>query len=212
MDLEELKNRWQTESDKNINLNKKSMEQLELLLKEKTSRTLLGIKERYRGLISYLMIGLLFNIIISPFLHYFLGDEGPVFRLTFGGLLSLAVILTTGLIVLFFYWIKYTNLKTDLTQLDVRTALNDHLAKQKKSLRQEVFLILAIFASLFVVARLSSQYLGHGDFQDIFRKDILSALGIGLLIMGFYIFKRWQMYSRNIKQLRGYLNELTEHD
>ena len=208
MDLDELKNRWQAESDKNIDSNKQSMEQLQLMLKEKTAEALNGIKEKYKRIISYLMMGLLANMAVSPFLHYLLGDGKPVFRITTGGLLSMVVILSIGLITVFFYWVRYAGFNTDLVSADIKTALKENITKLKRAFIQETVFILAIFTALFVAGRLSSQYLGHGAFGDIFRRDILIALGSAIAIMCFYIFKRRQMYNRNIRQLTNYLSEL----
>jgi hypothetical protein len=210
MDFDELKNRWQAESDKNIHINEQSMEQLHVMLKEKTAQTLNGIKEKYKGIISYLMIGLLANIAISPFLHYLLGDGKPVFRITTGGLLSMVVILSVGLITVFFYWIRYATLSTELISADIKSTLKENIVKLQKAFIQETIFILFIFVTLFVAGRLTSEYLGNGDFGDIFRKDILIALSLAIVIMCFYIFKRKQMYNRNINQLKGFLNELED--
>ncbi|WP_207536373.1 hypothetical protein [Desertivirga arenae] len=210
MELDELKARWQQESEKNIDINNQSMEQLETILRQKTSSTLGHIKEKYKGIISYLMVGLLLNIIVSPFLHFLLGDEGPVFRLTFNGLFALVTFLTLGLIVVFFYWLKYSAFNTEVADTDVRTTLEQKIRALRRSLRHELTLIIGIFISIFIIGRASSQYLGNGSFSDIFRKDILLSLGAGVLILIFYIVKRVKAYNSYIRKLEEYLAEFED--
>src|SRR3546814_5699778 len=106
MELEDLKNNWRKESTENLVLNTQSMEQLQSILKEKTSGTLKGMKKKYERIISFLLAGILLNVLINPFLHFLLGDEGPIFRITFGGLLSLITLIAICVIVVFFYWLK----------------------------------------------------------------------------------------------------------
>ena len=210
MELDDLKARWQKETKENLHLNKQSMEQLQGILKDKTSNTLTGVKRKYERIISFLMIGIFLNILISPFLHFLLGDEGPVFRLTFSGLLSLITVMIMGLIVLFFYWRKYSKFNAEVINDDLRKVLRDNISKLKGSLKHEIWFITILFASIFILGRASSQFLGNGDFGDIFRKDILLAMLAGFLIMGFYIYKRISAYRKNIKELQEYLSKLDE--
>src|SRR6187402_1810387 len=110
MELDDLKINWQKESTQNLERNKQTMEQLQLILKEKTTATLSGMKFKYKKIVIMLSIGLLGNGILQPFLHFILGDGGPVFRITNSGILSLISFIGLGLIVLIFYWIKYRSM------------------------------------------------------------------------------------------------------
>src|SRR5688572_24334378 len=102
MELDDLKINWQKESTQNLEHNKQTMEQLQLVLKEKTTATLSGMKKKYQKIITLLIIGVIANIIISPFLHFLLGDDGPVFRLTYSGLLSVMTLVVICLVVILF--------------------------------------------------------------------------------------------------------------
>ena len=183
------------------------MEQLQAILRTKTSGTLAGVKEKYARIISLLTIGLLLNVLISPFLHFLLGDDGPVFRLTVGGLLSLVTLLVVGLLVIFFYWRKYKQLEGNAVDENLKKALMDNINRLRRSLRQEIYFIVALFAGVFILARGASQYLGNGDFGDIFHIDILLSMLAGLSIMAFYIYKRVSAYQKNIVELQKYLSE-----
>ncbi|MDB5262833.1 MAG: hypothetical protein JWQ14_2114 [Adhaeribacter sp.] len=210
MELDDLKASWQRETEMNLEINKQSMEQLKLMLQEKSSGTLTGMKKKYEKIISLLMVGILLNVLVNPFLHFLLGDEGPVFRITLGGLLLLVTVVVFGLIVIFFYWLKYTTLKTVISASNLKESLTENIARFKKYLKQEISFILALFGALFICGRLSSEYLGNGKFWDIWHQDIVLAMLAAGSIMGFYIYKRARAYKKNIRELQQYLAEFDE--
>lgn len=205
MELDDLKIKWQKESTQNLEHNKQTMEQLQLILEEKTSAALSGMKKKYEKIIRLLIIGVTANIILSPFLHFLLGDDGPVFRLTYPGLLSIMTLVVICLVVIFFYWIKFKSKPVINTNLEV--TLSQNIDSLNRSLKQEVVFILTLFFMLFIVARMTSQYLGNGAFGDIFHTDIMLAIGAGILMFAFYLYKRVTFYNKNINELQQYLNE-----
>jgi hypothetical protein len=208
MELDDLKATWQQENQENLHLNKKNMEELQLILKNKTKNTLTGIKGKYERIINFLFIGVILNIIINPFLHFLLGDGGQVFRLTFGGLLSLTTIIVVCFAVILFYWIKYKSIEPNVEGNDIKNTINDNINRLRKSLRQEILFIIALVVSTFIAARASSQFLGNGQFEDIFRTDIILSILVGFSIMGYYIYKRTIAYKKHIQELHQYLTEL----
>ncbi len=205
MELDDLKTKWQKESTQNLEHNKQTMEQLQLILKEKTVDTLSGMKKKYQKIIKLLIIGVTANVILNPFLHFLLGDDGPVFRLTFSGIFTIITFVAICLVVIFFYWVKFKSKPVVNTNLEV--TLSQNIDGLKKSLKQEVVFIIALFVILFTIARMTSQYLGNGDFGDIFHTDIMLAIGAGALMFTFYVYKRVSFYNRNIDELQQYLNE-----
>ena len=207
MELDDLKINWQKESTQNLELNKQTMEQLQFILKEKTNLTLSGMKKKYEKIITLLFIGVIINIIVSPFLHFLLGDDGPVFRLTYSGLLSIMTLVVICLAVIFFYWIKYRSMPVTTINTELQITLSQNIYSLKRSLKQEVVFIATLFATLFIIGRITSQYLGNGAFGDIFHTDIMLAIGAGVLIFAFYVYKRVKFYNRNINELQQYLNE-----
>jgi hypothetical protein len=207
MELEDLKNNWRKESKENLVLNTQSMEQLQSILKEKTSGTLKGMKKKYERLISFLLFGILLNVLINPFLHFLLGEEGPVFRITYGGLLSLITLIVICIIVVFFYWLKVISLKTESPDGELKSVLIKQINSLNRSLRQEIYFITAIFVFLFIIGRATSEYLGNGSFWDIFHQDILLAILAAICMLGFYIYKRVSFYKKNIHEFQKYLDE-----
>ncbi|HYH57131.1 MAG TPA: hypothetical protein VD772_10990, partial [Anseongella sp.] len=89
-------------------------------------------------------------------------------------------------------------------------ALAEKISHLNRSFRQEICFIVSVFIVLFIMARATSQYLGHGDFLDIFRKDILLAMLAGFGMMAFYIYRRARFYKANIKELKKYLTAYTD--
>ncbi|WP_460694279.1 hypothetical protein [Mucilaginibacter puniceus] len=183
------------------------MEQLQMILKEKTNLALSGMKFKYKRIVIMLSIGLLANALLQPFMHFLLGDGGPVFRITNAGLLSIITLISLGLVVLIFYWIKYRSVPVNTVNSNLQVTLSQNINGLKKSLKQEVVFIIALFVILFIVARITSQYLGNGAFGDIFHTDIMLALGAAVLMFAFYVYKRVKFYNRNISELQQYLNE-----
>ncbi len=207
MELDDLKVNWQKESTQNFEFNKQSVEQLQSILKEKTTSTLLGMKSKYEKIITLLLIGLVVNIIVSPFLHFLLGDDGPVFRLTYSGLLTSMTFVVICLVVIFFYWIKFKSMPVTVTDPELKITLSQNINSMKRSLKQEVAFIIALFVILFTIGRITSQFLGNGAFGDIFHTDIMLAIGAGVLMFSFYVYKRVKFYNRNINELQQYLKE-----
>jgi hypothetical protein len=207
MDINDLKTRWQQESDQNLTNNHKNMEQLQAIIEKKSAGTLGGVKQKYARIITFLLCGLLFNVLINPFLHFLLGDEGPVFRITEGGLLAIAVLLIAGLLVVLFYWTKYRSMDTS-PDGDLAGNLRRNIRILKRDMLVESAFIVALFALVFVAARAGSAYLGHGAFWEIGKKDVMLALCAGIGVMGFYVWRRWRTLRQGVKELEGYLGEL----
>jgi hypothetical protein len=207
MELDDLKINWQKESTQNLEHNKQTMEQLQLILKEKTNVALSGMKFKYKKIVIMLSIGLVVNALLQPFLHFILGDGGPVFRITNSGMLSLISFIGLGLIVLIFYWIKYRSMPLTTINTELKVTLSQNIDGLKRSLKQEVIFIIALFTMLFIIGRMTSQYLGNGSFGDIFHTDIMLAIGAAVLMFAFYVYKRVKFYNRNINELQQYLNE-----
>ena len=205
MELDDLKINWQKESTQNLEHNKQTMEQLQLILKEKTTATLSGMKKKYQKIIKLLIIGVTANVILSPFLHFLMGDDGPVFRLTYSGVFSIITFVMICLVVILFYWVKFKS--TQVINANLEVTLSQNIVSLKSSLKREVIFIIALFFMLFIIGRMTSQYLGNGAFGDIFHTDILLAIGAGVLMFAFYVYKRVKFYNRNISELQQYLNE-----
>ena len=207
MELDDLKVNWQKESMQNLELNKQTMEQLQLILQEKTSLALSGMKKKYERIITLLFLGVLINIIVHLFLHFLLGDPGPVFRLTYSGLVAIMSFVVIGVVVIFFYWLKFKSIPVTTINTQLKVTLSQNINSLKRSLKQEVIFIIALFVTLFTIGRIVSQYLGNGNFGDIFHADIMLAIGAGVLMFAFYLYMRVIYYNKNIHELQQYLDE-----
>lgn len=208
MELDDLKAKWQKETVEHSQLNQKNMEQLQVILKKKTSGVLFKVKKKYEKIISILFIGLFANIMISPFLHWILGEEGPVFRMP--SLLPLLTIIILCMIILIFYWIKYISFNPNIVEDDLKTSLTENILNLKRSFRHEAWFLITLFVGLFIAGRSTSQAEGNGDFWDIFRTDIMLSIFAGCLLFAFALLLRSKQYKKNISELEGYLSEFNE--
>jgi hypothetical protein len=200
-----LKSTWQKETDAYSQANKKDMEQLQLILKEKTSGVLVKVKKKYEAIISMILAGTFLNILLSPFLHWLLGEPGPVMRMP--PLLSLLTVIMICLIILFFYWMKYISLKTTIPADDLKLTLAEKIRELKQSFKHELYFLSVLFVVLFIIGRMVSQYNGNGNFEDIFRTDILLAMLGATLLLVFGLVRRKKQYDSNIHELKQYLSE-----
>jgi hypothetical protein len=212
MELDDYKDKWQKDTAYQSHIPEKNMEQIQAILHEKTSAILLDVKKRYESAISIILIGLLGNLVVSPFLPWLLGVEGPIFRIPteLGSLLSLVVILTVGILIVFFFWLKYTATQTLIKTDNLKLALSQNIERFKRSRRHEIYFFIALYIVLFIAGRSQSQLLGYGDFWDIFKRDIMLALLILLLGIGYYLFYKIKLYNKNIRELQKYLSEFDE--
>lgn len=212
MELDDFKATWQKQNAHQSQLNKKNMEQIQSILREKTSGVLVNVKKKYEVVISVVLLGILGNLLLSPFLPWVLGVDGPVYTLPteLGQLMSILVVTILGILIIFFYWLKYTSLETTIPRDDLRLTLSESIKKLKRSLWQEIYFFLALYVSFFMVARSQSQFMGYGDFWDIFRIDVMAALIIGLVLIGYYLFRKVRQYKKYIQELKAYLAEFEE--
>src|SRR5690606_36165130 len=77
--LDDLKKGWKERTTAHAELNSKNMEQLELILKQKTSGLLNTVKAKYGSLISYMLIGIFFTLIFIGFVPWLTGQDVPVY-------------------------------------------------------------------------------------------------------------------------------------
>jgi hypothetical protein len=207
MELDDLKADWKEKSTKQIK--EKDMEQLQSILKEKTSGVLTAVKTNYEKLISFMLVSIIGTLAVSGFLPWLMGQEGPIYAwpTTVDRVLNVLVILLISITFIFFYWIKYTDVKTVVDTQELKGALSGSIKKLKRSFRQEVFFIIFLFIAWTSIGRFHSEFSGHGNFWDIFRADILLAIAALAILLGTYLFFRFRHYKRYIDELQQYLAE-----
>jgi hypothetical protein len=209
MELDDLKKGWQKKTAEQSKLNNKSMEQLELMLKEKTVGVLHNVKNKYGSMISYLLIGACVTIVVMGFLPWLMGNDGPVYAwsTTLDRALNMLVAMLIIFSFLFFYWARYNAAETVVDGQDLRLALEKSIQKLKRSFKQEVAFVVILFFAWMIIARFHSQVAGHGDFWDIFRIDILVAIAALAALLGIYLVHRFRQYRSYIQELEEYLAE-----
>lgn len=185
------------------------MDQLELILKQKTSGMLSHVKTRYGTLISYMLVGIFFSLIFIGFVPWLTGQDVPVYTwpTTLDRALNMLVILLLAMTFVFFYWLKYTAMEAAVSEEDVIHTVKKNLEKLKRSLRHEVLFVVVLFFGWVTIARFHSQVAGHGDFWHILHLDILVAIGALAVLLGGYLIVRYKQYQKYILELKGYLEE-----
>lgn len=209
MELDDLKKGWEERTTKNTKLNSKNMEQLEVILKQKTSGMLSNVKTRYGMLISYMLIGIFFTLIFIGFVPWLTGQEVPVYTwpTTLDRALNMLVIVFLALTFIFFYWLKYAAMEAAVDGEDIKQAVKKNIEKLRRSLGHEILFVITLFFGWVTIARFHSQVAGHGDFWDILHLDILLAIGALAVFLGVYLIVRYRQYKKYISELKGYLEE-----
>lgn len=210
MELDDLKARWLKES--NSALHGKNVEQIRSILATQTANRLLDIKKRYGRLISLVLLGIFSQILLFPLLPWIMGDSDSVYAIpiTAGKLLPLLTVVLVLVTAVCFYWIKYISSRTFITDDNLENVLSESIKTLKKSLRQEIYFFVLLFVIFLIAGRSGSQFLGNGDFGDIFKMDILLAFLVMAVIMGFYLSRRIRQYKKDLSELETYLSEFDE--
>jgi hypothetical protein len=209
MELDDLKKGWKERTLEHSKLNSKNMEQLELILKQKTVGMLNTVKTRYGRLISYMLIIIFVTLIVSGFLPWLMGQDVPVYvwPTTVDRALNMLVSIFLALTFVFFYWLKYTAMEATFDGEDIKQAVEKSIAKLRRSLRHEILFVIALFFGWLTIARFHAQVAGHGDFWDILHLDIILAIGALVVFLGSYLVVRYRAYKKYISELKGYLEE-----
>jgi len=209
MELDDLKKGWNERTSEHSKLNNKNMEQLELILKQKTSGILNHVKTRYGRLISYMLVIIFPTLILSGFLPWLFGQDVPVYRwpITLSQALNMLVIVFLALTFVFFYWLKYTTMEVAFGGEDIKQGVKKSIEKLGRSLRHEVLFGITLFFGWVTIARSHAQVSGYGDFWDILHLDILLAIGAMVVFLGVYLIVRYREYKKYILELKGYLEE-----
>jgi hypothetical protein len=207
MDLDDLKATWQQETQHYLQSNKKDMEQLQLILKERTNDVMSGVRKKYNAIILLAVIWTLGNNLLAPLLDYWLkGGVGVIFSEK--KLLRFAVDALLCLLVVCFYRLKYAHLKNDVSADNLYVTLNTNIQYLKNSLKQEIYFIAGICFLFLIISVTLGAYEGKLPHTT---GTVIIAIWAILILFGmalWLILKRKRYYKRNIAQLKHYLAEL----
>lgn len=201
MELDDLKAGWGKDAEYQIGSGTKNLNQLQLMLHNKTGDMLTRIRRRYEMIISCL----LFSIVIYALIHPVISDDFNYPGSTSGFVKGMLLYM----LVLLFYWLKLVNINNlELSDL-IRERLQQLLRLQKRSLGLEAgFIVLA-----FIGGPLVSRFVYHGKgFTDLDDPGVRIAVPVGLLLMGVILYVIIKRHRRNINELQGYLGEYGEGD
>jgi hypothetical protein len=201
MDLDDFKAKWQKNTEYQARSKEKTREQIQAVLAEKTAGILVSGKKKREITILRVLVGILLYLFLSPFFPWLLGVDGPFFTIP----------IQLGRLLPIFYWIKYSSMETIIPGDNLKLTLLESIKKRRSSLKNEIYFCLVSLMGVFIAFRSASQFLGYGDFWDIFRKNVFIALFVGLSLIGYYLFHKASQYRKHMQELQQYLSEFDEN-
>ena len=213
MELDDLKARWQKNPEYQSRLKEKNKEQIQTILEQKTAGSMVSETKKQEVRILRLLLGILLYLLLSPFMPWLLAGEGPFFTIPtqLGQLLPNLILIILGIAVISFYGIKYTSMETIIPGENLRLALLESIKKQRNARKQEIYFCLVLCMGIVIACQSATQFLGYGDFWNVFRREALIALLVGILLIGYYLFRKARHYQEHIRELQQYLSEFDEN-
>lgn len=197
MELDDLKNRWQQETDAFTNLNHKDMAHLENLLQAKTSSLVQVLHRKYERIITSMLLGMVLFVVGVPLLTdtpY--ADSGKLYLPYFMIILPL----------LLFYWFRFREIAGTVPADRLQPRLVQLIARLRRSRWQEMLLVVGL-AVLFTGWRF---VFGKG-LTDIMKPEVLIGYPLVLLFTGLMLRYSYRRYERYIRELQAYLAEIGEN-
>ncbi|HEY4653148.1 MAG TPA: hypothetical protein VIH22_01470 [Cyclobacteriaceae bacterium] len=199
MELDDLKAGWKKETASEIEIRRKDMDQLQSMLHNKTTDLLTRIRKRYEMIISCLLISVLLYTIIHPVISDDFTYPGSTSGFVKGMLLYILVV--------FFYWLKLVS----VNNLNPSNEIKDRLSQMLRMLRRNLRIEMGFVVLVFTGGPLVSRFVYHGKaFTDLDDIGVRIAVPAGILLLGVILYIIRNRYTKNIRELEGYLAEYAE--
>jgi hypothetical protein len=199
MELDDLKAGWKKETASEIEIRRKDMDQLQSMLHNKTTDLLTRIRKRYEMIISCLLISVLLYTIIHPVISDDFTYPGSTSGFVKGMLLYILVV--------FFYWLKLVS----VNNLNPSNEIKDRLSQMLRMLRRNLRIEMGFVVLVFTGGPLVSRFVYHGKaFTDLDDIGVRIAVPAGILLLGLILYIIRNRYTKNIRELEGYLAEYAE--
>ncbi|MEJ7766422.1 MAG: hypothetical protein WKF89_01330 [Chitinophagaceae bacterium] len=195
MELDDLKANWQKENEHYTQTNKKNMEQLQLILHQKTDDLVTVMKKKFEKIISILLGGMLLFVLVSPLL-----TDGFTYP---GSVNGFAKMMFFYLALLIFYWQKLKSINHLQLSDHIKERLEQLLKMLKRNQKIEISFLVLFFVGLITIGRF---FYGKG-LENLDDKGVIIGFPLGLIFAGimFYIIRK--RYSKEIAELKTYLDE-----
>ena len=194
MELDDLKAKWQQETAKYSDLNKKDNDQLKQLLNSKTLDLIVSMKRKYEKIISVMLGSMLLMVLALSILTDGFTYPGS------GG--SFAICIGFYLVLILFYWVKFKSVSNIQLSDHLQERLEQLLKLLKNARTIEITFVL-LFSVLFIaVVFIGRAFLGKG-----LESLNYSGLAIGVLFIDVMIYLIINRFSGQINELEGYLEE-----
>ncbi|PWV55662.1 hypothetical protein [Chitinophaga sp. S165] len=195
MELDDLKNQWQQESEKLSREQHKDISAIEQLLTHKTADLVSAMKAKYEKIITMMLGSMLLMILVFPILSDGFSYPGSAY--------GFAKCMFFYVLLIAFYWLKFRSI-LHLTLSDfLQERMTQLLQVLKRSRRIEIIFCIVFYVALLTVGRF---FYGKG-LAGLFT---LQMSGFFLLSLIFAISMIWLIgyrHTRQIKELKQYLEE-----
>lgn len=195
MELEDLKARWQKDTNVHTRLNTKDMQNIQTILTGKAADMITSLKRKYEKIIGTMLGGMLLIVLVFPFLSD--GFSWP------GSVSGFAKAMFFYLILILFYWAKLKTVNNLELSDHIKERLEQLLTMLNKNLRIELYFVAAFFVAFIVIGRF---FYGHG-LEGILKPEVIGGSVIAVAFTGLVLLLINRRYKKQISELEGYLGE-----
>jgi ABC-type multidrug transport system fused ATPase/permease subunit len=197
MELDDLKASWQKDAANYSELNKKSIEQLDVILQKKTGDLISLMKRKYEKIISMMLGSMLIVVFVLPII-----TDGFTYP---GSAVGFTKWMFLYLVLIVFYWIKFKSINNLELSDQLKERMEQLLTVLKRNLRIEVTFALLFFLLLVGLIAAGRIYAGKGLGNLNYWGAVVIVPFTGAMI---YLITR--RYKEQINELKGYLKEYEE--
>jgi hypothetical protein len=199
MELDDFKAKWQSDNKKYLELNKKSMEQLQVTLNGKTSHVIESLKKNFEKVITIMMGGMLLSILIFPLISDGFNYPGSIY--------GFVKLLLVYLILIMFYWTRFKSINNLVLNDNIKERIEQLIKLFKRNMKVEIFFVLFFYIAAIVLGRF---VYGKG-LNDLDDTGFLVSVPLSVLFTGLMVYFIVRKYKSRIKELEVYLNEYKEN-
>ncbi|WP_133177662.1 hypothetical protein [Chitinophaga parva] len=191
MELDDLKGRWQTETNA---LQQHSPEYIALLLKSKTTDLHSRVRMKYQRILTILLGSMLLLVMVFPVIA-----DGFAYPHSAAGF---AKCMALYLVLIIFYWEKFKYVNQLELSDDIQPRLQQLLQYARHSLRLEVGFVLVFFIGIMVLSLVTRH--DHAAFTN---PSVWAGFSISFVFAAAMLVLIINKHQRVIRELKTYLAE-----
>lgn len=198
MELDDLKTRWQQDTQIHTNSHQKDMKQLEAILQGKTSSLVTLLHQKYERIITSLMIGMGIYLVGVPLITGTPYAESAKLYIPYFALV---------IPLLLFYWLTFRRISGSVTSDQLQNRLNQLIKKLRRSRWQEMLLIAVAAIGLG-----GWRFAFGKGMTDILKPEVVIGYPLMIAFTGGLLLYTYRRYGRYIRELQEYQAEFEEQE